>query len=393
ASFVGTDTFEFNVCDVPLADAEPSNCSIGLTVTISVLPVSGAAQGSTDEVVEFNYNFSESPLELPVPSIPNVTIMMDDSSPMVFDMMTSESGGIFYYSNGDYVDHIFQATITTPDIAPGEEAAPENGLWRLRTADYNKIYYNPAYRYEPWAGLDNNGNPFINSPPTAAWNDPWTLNKTTNLTVNASYSSKAPEGGATETCSNPKVKVPNPDAPPKEVFCNQSITDPDDPLYCPEVCTTESTSSTVTSDNYLPRYYVWDDKDGDGEVDAAPGWYTDDATTEGVLVEIRAESGGDEGLENHPIGFDDGSDLYPKTENRTDCVTETDACTLAEELQNFANFFTFARSREYSAKFALGSVVAEAENMRVGIGFINGNNNNEPIREMNEAPDTGNKAT
>ncbi|MEX2489651.1 MAG: tandem-95 repeat protein, partial [Pseudomonadales bacterium] len=281
ASFTGTDTFNFDVCDVPFAEATSDNCNFDLTVAINVLPIDGAAEGSVEGVVEFGYDLAQSPLELPVPSIPNVVLLVDDSDSMLLDMMTPESDGIYFFSDGDSVSFIMPEVLkgqfaqSSDDLAPAEEAAPGNGLWRLRSKDYNKIYYDPRINYQPWEGLDPNGAVFQDAQPTDAPDEPFANNaQTTDLTEVQSFEGNAPSGGETETCSNPKVKVDNPDPPPKEVFCDQSITDPDDPLYCPEVCTTEEGGGTAQSNLYLPRYYVWDDKDGDGEVDGAPGWYT-----------------------------------------------------------------------------------------------------------------------
>ncbi|MCH8258437.1 MAG: hypothetical protein IIA75_11150, partial [Proteobacteria bacterium] len=121
--------------------------------------------------------------------------------------------------------------------------------------------------------------------------------------------------------------------------------------------------------------------------------------TEGRLVQIVGEdengasatSPGDEGLSNYPIGFQDGSALFPKGANRVDCTTNTNSCTLAEELANFANFYTYARTREYVAKGSLGHVIGSAESLRVGFAGFKGNTNNTAIEELNESPFTGQK--
>ena len=78
---------------------------------------------------------------------------------------------------------------------------------------------------------------------------------------------------------------------------------------------------------------------------------------------------------------DDGS-TYPGGPERTDCA-DTDACTYDEEIQNFANWFQYFRSRELVAKAALGGVVAELQDIRVGYETIN-RRTNEPVAEMNE---------
>ncbi|WLD58860.1 PilC/PilY family type IV pilus protein [Salinispirillum sp. LH 10-3-1] len=57
-------------------------------------------------------------------------------------------------------------------------------------------------------------------------------------------------------------------------------------------------------------------------------------------------------------------------ENRTDCVAGV--CTYAQEIQNFANWYTYYRSRTLAARAGIGRAFAEqSEGMRVGYGAIN----------------------
>jgi len=56
--------------------------------------------------------------------------------------------------------------------------------------------------------------------------------------------------------------------------------------------------------------------------------------------------------------------------NRTDCTAGT--CTYAEEIQNFANWYTYYRSRVLSARAGIGKAFAsQGTEMRVGFGAIN----------------------
>ncbi|MDP4536853.1 PilC/PilY family type IV pilus protein [Alkalimonas collagenimarina] len=57
--------------------------------------------------------------------------------------------------------------------------------------------------------------------------------------------------------------------------------------------------------------------------------------------------------------------------NRTDCAT-ANACTYAEEIQNFANWYTYHRNRIFASKAGIGrGFAAQGDNMRVGYGTIN----------------------
>lgn len=125
------------------------------------------------------------------------------------------------------------------------------------------------------------------------------------------------------------------------------------------------TLGSITVTNYYPaRYYTWTDSDGDGAVDP------DDGHT---LVEIRSST-----------------PTYTGGPNRTDCAAAP-VCTYAEEIQNFANWYSYYRKRNLSAKNAISSVIAP-QTSRMGYATINDNNTvNTPIALMNTDPTTGNK--
>ena len=60
--------------------------------------------------------------------------------------------------------------------------------------------------------------------------------------------------------------------------------------------------------------------------------------------------------------------------NRTDCASAP-TCSYAEEIQNFANWYTYYRSRILLARAGIGKAfAAQASNMRVGFGAINKGN-------------------
>jgi type IV pilus assembly protein PilY1 len=75
----------------------------------------------------------------------------------------------------------------------------------------------------------------------------------------------------------------------------------------------------------------------------------------------------------YDVNAKDGSHAPKKKhDNRTDCVSTKDKCTQAEELQNFANWFTYYRMRESLTKAAVAeSFVAFKDKLRVGWGRIN----------------------
>ncbi|MFT7243117.1 MAG: type IV pilus assembly protein PilY1 [Candidatus Azotimanducaceae bacterium] len=317
----GLDFFVYRVCDVDDDESE-ARCAFGI-VYISIEEAAEAIV-NTDNILANAEDLAQGPLELPVPAIPNVFVLLDDSAAMASDILTDQSEG--YYQVGSQTKTWFlpEDGSGRTEYAQSEVGDPGKGLWRLRNYNFNKVYYNPTVTYLPWAGLNGSGSEFASSPPNAAPSNPYNANRSLiNLTTNQSMPS----------------------------------------------------SDTV----YIPHYYSWVDiddaacpgnvvgvVDGDSPVTSPGG-----ACTEGTLVEIRS------GV------------TYPKGAARTDCLGAV--CTYDEEIQNFANFYTYSRTRHFSSKTALGYVIADANNMRIGFGAFGGASDNIAIAEMNESPLTGAK--
>ena len=161
--------------------------------------------------------------------------------------------------------------------------------------------------------------------------------------------------------ANPAAAPYNPFAPADGTLDLTSTTTYDTD-YCPDGL------GTFTVNNFYPaRYYEWTDTDNNGLVDIT------DAHT---LVEIRPTTA-----------------TYQGSVLRRDCASAP-TCTYAEEIQNFANWFSYYRKREYVAKAAYGQVIAGASNSRMGMVTLHNNANvNTAISSMNQDPRSGAKAT
>ena len=379
AAFDGQDSFTFDVCDMPLP-GDASHCIYGIEALIVVNPIDGAPQGAVAGVVEYDYQLADAPLELPIGPEPNVLIIEDDSRSMEWDLSTSSLEGVFYFPqrlstqlNRDSSDSLYWVmaasatdswSVENSKIVPTEDQFPGQGFWTLRSPSENKIYYDPAIQYRPWDGLDTNDQPFPDSPPTAAKHYPWlaaTASNTTNLTLDpgAGYTGRALE--PVSVCVAKGVCTQY-----KNGKCKKWA----------EVCSTEYELNEVRVNGfYIPRYYVWDDKNNNGKLDYTPSPKGGNPLSEGRLVEIKAA--------NAP---------FPKSADRTDCISAETSCSYTEELQNFANWFTYARTRELTAKMALGRVVAKSESLRMGYALLNDDNYNKKIISMNASERTGPKA-
>ena len=90
-------------------------------------------------------------------------------------------------------------------------------LWRVQSYDYNKIYYNPAIRYTPWPGLNNNGEPFADSNFTNAIVNAWRATGSRDLSREniARY-----YVWVDKKISNPAFDPDNPDAGPPEFIAD-----------------------------------------------------------------------------------------------------------------------------------------------------------------------------
>jgi VCBS repeat-containing protein len=145
---------------------------------------------------------------------------------------------------------------------------------------------------------------------------------------------------------------------------------------------TEKGSVTLSNAPDLARYYIWNKLTPYVEVADNPRRFGDDVVDideQGTLIELLD-------ADNDNV-VDVG--LPPKAITRTDCAD--DPCTYEEELKNFANYYTYARTRLNTFKGALSSVVADAENMNVGFGGFQGQSNNVPLELMLESPFAGAK--
>jgi len=345
-SFVGLITFTIQLHDND-AIASPV---ITVSVNVAATPPPPATPPAGE--VEFDMNLSDVPLEDAISTEANVLIVMDDSGSMDWTMMTDQSSGVFRLTNIGrapgivgrgtwyYYIHDLDTNVFNNSPAPVQEtvdalAGPGDdldgnqfGVWRLRSAQYSTIYYNPEIEYQPWRGLNRNNNDFENAPPTAAPLDPFDNSaQTIDLTATHDFTSRF---------------VP--------MFRNVGT----------------GRRNLVNSNVYFPYYYTT-------PVAGRPAW-------------------------NAPrtkITIDDPTATYPGGLSRLDCAEndgDPTVCSYEEELQNFANWFTYYRSREYTSKAALGRALADAANLRMGYAVLNDSRDREEIASLNSSFRSGHKA-
>ena len=343
----GPITFEVNYWD-----EDDALLTGPITVTIYVDAEEEEIAQIPPGEVEFDFNLTDVPLEDSIAAEANVLVVMDDSGSMDWGLMTDQANGLMYLSNNavrdsDVNSYTFAYYYLYPVATnvygtywynlPTEEALADSddhegndyGVWRARNHQFNTIYYNPEIQYTPWIGLNRNGQDFTDADPEAAPLDPFDVNMATiDLTDTYTYVSR-------------RVPIVHYDG-----------------------AGSRSREDLTNNDVYYPFYYTT-------PVEGRPAW--DDEHTKVEIVEGGSYTGGPD---------------------RDDCAEGDDdpmTCTYAQEIQNFANWFTYYRIREYTAKAALGRSVAEASNLRMGYAVLNKTTEREPIDSLNASYRVGHK--
>ncbi|MEZ5595953.1 MAG: PilC/PilY family type IV pilus protein [Pseudomonadales bacterium] len=350
-------TFVVQYRELPSGNEIPSAQA---TVTIYFDSIDPPSDGVNGNEITQLFNLADVPLEDAISAEANVLVIMDDSGSMDWGTMVPGPSNVFYLSNvgvrqgnvaaraGTFAYlHRFPTDLSTGwNYVPTQETIDSDsrfngnnyGVWRAWNSQYNKIYYNPRIFYQPWVGLGRNGQDFPNANPTAAKLDPFEVaNRTANLTAeNLSYVST-------------NVPTTRNDANGVQTVTNQNV--------------------------HIAHYYTTTAPDG-----VEPEW-----NQMGQRIDIRS---------NYTLN--DGSVLtsYPGGPERVDCAVGDDdplTCTYAQEIQNFANWFTYYRVREYTAKAALGRAIAGASNLRMGYGVLNQTNYRENFGSLNASYRVGHK--
>jgi len=256
---------------------------------------------------------------------PNLFYTLDDSGSMGWTYAPSSTAVWAGEANSRYpVMHPIDRSSST-GLAPSNGTAcvvktptpsanpttQDRAAMRLRSPDVNKIYYNPGIRYQPWARPNVTDSNFGNSSFTAAPVDPRRIYNATD--------------GVAGT-----------------VNLNTAITNSTSYTWC-----TNNSSQSAAYNMYPASYYRL--KSG-----------TSVASSNDQYTWVRLDSGG-----SPPSDF-------PKSEKRIDCVAITGRCSLAEERVNFANWYTYYRTRSLLARGATSLAFSKIDQkVRVGYGQLN----------------------
>jgi len=269
-------------------------------------------------------DIAQTPLFLSNSVDPNILFVLDDSGSMDWGLMTPENDGVMRIGGCTYYDSQPGPQTGNSDIPPTEADLLSRGI----AAPYSGVW-------RAW-----------NSEYNKLYYDP---------TVNYTPWPGLDGAGDAYVQADPTAAYYDP-------------YDPDDGSrnltaafsYSSDFCAINGGTDFTVTGFFPARYYTWTDTDGDGDVDAGDVH---------VLIEIRP-----------------AVDSYTGSDERVDCAGAPN-CTYAEEINNFANWFTYYRKREYVAKAAYGQVIAGAGNARMGLATLwDRGGANTQIEKMNADP-------
>lgn len=297
---------------------------------------------------------------------PNVFYTLDDSGSMMFEVMPetltpygdirdTAGGGVagkdwtttgtmnYCKGGGCWVTQTFppQANMYSPSGAYGAANSVSVGfednitVARWRASVMNKIYYDPAVRYDPWV-----------DPAKIDTNNPYGLPMAAASKTAAKYNPVAPTGGSNASTINLTV--------------NNTVT----AAWLNAAATTWSSTSKTF---YPATYYVFSPRaTALGSYPACIGANAGNYSNLNCYTRIEVRS----------VAGPFTPTYFTKATGRTDCKTSgpgaIGVCSYEEEIQNFANWFQYYRSRILMARGGSAAAFAlQASNLRVGFGTIN----------------------
>ena len=345
-NFIGDDAFTYFI-----SDGTATNVGAPYVVNIHITAAPPPPAPPPLGTVEFNFQLSNLPLEVALGVDPNVLVLMDDSGSMDWSLTTSNAEGRFPITGRTRTQTLsYVLPLATNIFDPVNiftalgYVAPDQAELDADADMRNGVGVNT---YGVWRARNSQYNHIYYNP--KIYYTPWRgLNPQAVDYPNA----------------NPAAALLDANDPTQSINLLTPIT-----FNTPQVPTLRigaANTKTVTTHNlFIPHYYTT-------TVAGEPLFDSPHA-----LVQI---------LNNGTV--------YAGGPDRADCaVGDNDpaTCTYAQEIQNFANWFTYYRSREYTTKNALGRVVADAESLNVGYFAMNNANERIRIAPMNSSFRAGNK--
>ncbi len=310
-------------------------------------------------------NIAELPLKASVLAKPNVVFGMDDSGSMDFSVLLNTNSGIVWWNgtssfdattkqpldyDGTYTPYVYTLPVGTATGGAiyaynsyyGQSVPPTTQFAWVRSSSFNPLYYNSSVTYSAWppAYVGTTTVTYADSPPAAAKSHPATSSSPTmNLTVQWDSSN------ANFTSNGYMFYVQAGMTVPAGSSLNASST-------TSGACS-GTTRRTITSDLVVAAgracwaaipYYP------------ATFWNVENCTVDGTSC----------------ITAPDGTTKLKRYEIKSG-NTFPSGRTYAQEIQNFANWFTYYRKRKLMLGASMGNVLENLTGLRMGVVPFNNN--------------------
>lgn len=270
---------------------------------------------------------SDNPLILNVTAAPNVLMILDNSGSMLWEALPDS-----FVSLWDFEYSIRAGTANSSAYVPDYDDANILNV-AMRTSQLNRVYYNPVVTYRRWTGPEG-----TQRDPSDPTNARYTPSDTSGIDLTAQQSGRfrwATNTTAT-TFSFSTANVPRSPSAPCTAFDQDG-------------------SNAVDTRNCVKSFWpmTWFVYKGTGSDLERINYYR---------YQIRGDDA-------DRVDLADGSVTAVTSFNWAGGVTRT----IAEEKQNFANWFTYSRSRRDAAKNGVSAAFSTlGENYRIGYRPLNG---------------------
>ena len=282
-------------------------------------------------------DISDTPLETQLNDpAPNLIFILDDSGSMDWEFMTDQANGLF---EGCFYLFPDSAYDPAPDHVYGAGHAlneSQRRRWRTQWAGFNKLYFNPNSAYHPWPASQSRG--FSPADPNRPWSNPANTSASgARLDMQATFFSINSHGSA--------IHIPNAHYFTIDDANGNGWLDPGEAIYL----------------------VAWKDTDGDGQFDLGSTMANDQRSF------YRFQDDGDNLIEEGELNL--VAEDSEKNRVRAVVLSENGQFerykTDGEDLQNFANWFSYHRRRELAAKAAIAGAVSGLKEIYVGFYALN----------------------
>ena len=283
-------------------------------------------------------DLSDIPLDVrPSSAQPLLMLILDNSSSMKAEYLTPETDGLFEHYSYLFVPENSASGQSTRGEDESVLPKSKRRLWKSQWNGYNSIYYTPQVNYLPWA--NGFGTTFKPADVRCPCFDP----------VNCTQDSE-------------RIMLSQP-------FMHVNVDGSDYTIANAHYFTVYDVNHNGVSELQEPVYLVtWADVDKDNILDCSGRAdddrrlffrYTDDGDGQIEDNELALVENQDEKKRIMPVMTDDHGEFERV---KTDC----------EDLQNFANWFSYYRTRGLCLKFAVGSALSSFKgDVQVGLYAVN----------------------